>query len=114
MYVIRSYYASARTRLLFLVLDAPPHYEPDIVATIHDLITLAAEKGVKIIPVTASGINKETEFLMRFMAMSTNGTYVFITNDSGVGNDHLEATVGYYQVEYLNDLMVRLINKYVK
>ncbi len=106
--------ASARTRLLFLVLDAPPHYEPDIVATIHDLITLAAEKGVKIIPVTASGINKETEFLMRFMAMSTNGTYVFITNDSGVGNDHLEATVGYYQVEYLNDLMVRLINKYVK
>jgi len=106
--------ASARTRLLFLVLDAPPHYEPDIVANIHDLITFAAERGIKIIPVTASGIDKETEFLMRFMAMSTNGTYVFITNDSGVGNDHLAATVGYYQVEYLNDLMVRLINKYVK
>lgn len=106
--------ASARTRLLFLVLDAPPHYEPDIVANIHNLVAFAAEKGIKIIPVTASGIDKETEFLVRFMAMCTNGTYVFVTNDSGVGNDHLEATVGYYQVEYLNDLMVRLINKYVK
>ncbi len=49
---------------------------------------------------------------MRFMAISTNGTYVFITNDSGIGNEHLEPTVGEYQVEYLNDLLVRLINKY--
>jgi hypothetical protein len=106
--------ANARTRLLFLVLDAPPHYTPDIVSDIQIKIKKAAEKGIKIIPVTASGIDKQTEFLMRFMAVATNGTYVFITNDSGVGNDHLEATVGYYQVEKLNDLMVRLINKYAK
>jgi hypothetical protein len=39
---------------------------------------------------------------------------VFITNDSGVGNDHLQASVGEYQVELLNKLMVRLINKYTK
>jgi hypothetical protein len=106
--------SEARTRILFMVLDAPPHYEPDIVTNIHSLITQAAEKGIKIIPVTASGIDKETEFLMRFMALTTNGTYVFVTNDSGVGNEHLQPTIGFYQVEYLNDLMVRLINKYVK
>ncbi len=51
---------------------------------------------------------------MRLMAMTTNGTYVFITNDSGVGNDHLQASVGEYQVELLNKLMVRLINKYTE
>ena len=49
---------------------------------------------------------------MRFMAISTNGTYVFITSDSGIGNPHLEPTVGEYEVEFLNDLLVRLINKY--
>jgi hypothetical protein len=46
--------------------------------------------------------------------MSTNGTYVFITNDSGIGNDHLQATVGDYEVEFLNDLMVRLVKKYTQ
>lgn len=104
----------ARTRLLFLVLDAPPHYTPAVVAKLQAEIKQASEKGVKIIPITASGIDKETEFLMRFMAVGTNGTYVFITDDSGVGGEHLEPTVGKYDVEKLNDLMVRLINKYIK
>lgn len=51
---------------------------------------------------------------MRFLAITTNGTYVFITNHSGVGNEHLEPSVGEYEVEYLNDLLVRLINKYAQ
>ena len=106
--------SNAKTRLMFLILDAPPHYENSVISSIQNSIKKAAEKGIKIIPVTASGIDKETEFLMRFMAISTNGTYVFITNDSGIGNDHLTPTVGEYQVEYLNDLLVRLINKYSK
>lgn len=106
--------ASAKTRILFLILDAPPHYEPAILQSLHNSISAADEKGIKIIPVTASGIDKETEFLMRFMAISTNGTYVFITNDSGIGNDHLIPTVGDYDVEFLNNLMVRLVDKYAQ
>lgn len=104
----------AKTRIAFLLLDAPPHYDQQIIDDLQYSIMNAAKKGIKIIPITASGINKETEFLMRFFSISTNGTYVFITNDSGIGNDHLEASVGDYQVEFLNDLMVRLINKYVE
>ncbi len=104
----------ARTRIAFLLLDAPPHYTTAVISSIHASLQLAAAKGIKIIPITASGIDKETEFLMRLMAMTTNGTYVFITNDSGVGNDHLQASVGEYQVELLNKLMVRLINKYTE
>jgi len=103
---------NSKTRIAFLLLDAPPHHNSQIVEELHDLVTLSAEKGIKIIPVTASGIDKETEFLMRFFSVSTNGTYVFITNDSGIGNDHIEASVGEYEVENLNDLLVRLINKY--
>lgn len=103
---------NAKTRIAFLLLDAPPHYETEIIESIHDIIRRASQKGIKVIPITASGIDKETEFLMRFMAISTNGTYVFITNDSGIGNDHLIPSVGQYKVEYLNDLLVRLIKAY--
>lgn len=105
---------TATSRIIFLVLDAPPHYEPQIVSEIHNQIALAAGKGIKVIPVTASGIDKETEFLMRYMAIATNGTYVFITNDSGIGGEHLEATTGEYEVELLNNLIERLINKYLE
>ena len=105
---------TSTTKIIFLILDAPPHYDTQILSDIHNLIYTASKKGIKIIPVTASGIDKKTEFLMRYFAIATNGTYVFITNDSGIGNEHIEPTVGEYEVEYLNDLIVRLINKYVE
>ena len=104
--------ASAKARLAFVILDAPPHYDQQVIDDIHQSIEMAASKGVKLIPVVASGIDKATEFLMRFCAIVTNGTYVFITDDSGIGDDHLEPTVGEYEVEYLNDLMVRLIQEH--
>lgn len=104
--------STARTRIAFLLLDAPPHNQPNVITELQDAILEAARKGIKIIPITASGIDQETEYLMRSFSIATNATYVFITNDSGIGNDHLEASVGQYQVEKLNDLMVRLIRKY--
>jgi von Willebrand factor type A domain len=105
---------SARCRLLFLLLDAPPHYSPSILRQIHAAVETAAKKGIKIIPIAASGIDKETELLLRYFSIATNGSYVFITNHSGIGNDHLEASVGKYEVEYLNNLMVRLIGQYLQ
>lgn len=105
---------NAKTRILFLILDAPPHHDNTIISNLQTSVVKAAEKGIKIIPISASGIDKETEFLLRFISNTTNGTYVFITDDSGVGNPHLQPSVGEYEVEYLNDLMVRLINKYAE
>ena len=102
----------ARTRIAFLVLDAPPHNKPAVISSIQYSVKTAAASGIKLIPVVASGIDKTTEFLMRFIAIYTNGTYVFITDHSGIGNKHLEPSVGEYQVEKLSDLMVRLIKKY--
>lgn len=97
------------TKLAFLLLDAPPHYDDQIIGQIHSQIKAYSKKGIKLIPIAASGIDKETEFLLRYFAIATNGTYVFITNHSGIGNDHLEPSVGQYNVEYLNDLIIRLI-----
>jgi len=105
--------ATATSRVIFLVLDAPPHNDAQIIDNLHTIINSASKKGIKIVPVTAGGIDKETEFLMRYISIVTNGTYVFITNHSGIGDEHLEPTVGEYEVEYLNNLIIRLITKYL-
>ncbi len=102
----------AMARIVFLVLDAPPHMQPQNINSLQKSIRMAAEKGIKIIPVTASGINRSTEYLMKTMALATTGTYVFITDDSGIGNSHLKPKTKDYEVEKLNDLLVRLIGKY--
>ena len=105
---------AAKSRVAFLILDAPPHHEDDIIASCQKSIEAYARIGIKVVPVAASGIDKACEYLLRSFAMSTNGTYVFITNDSGVGNEHIEATVGDYKVEKLRDLIARLIIAYAK
>ncbi len=65
-----------------------------------------------MIPVASSGIDKQTEYLFRNEALLTGGTYVFLTDDSGIGNEHLAPSIGEFMVEYLNDLLVRVINEY--
>jgi hypothetical protein len=104
----------AMSRILFLVLDAPPHETEAELARVRNAVKTAQEKGIRIIPIAASGIDTKTEFLLRFFSISTNGTYVFITDHSGIGDPHHQSTVGPYDVEYLNNLMVRLITAYGK
>jgi von Willebrand factor type A domain len=108
----QSWSVNAKAKILFLIADAPAHETEQILSTLKSQIKEAASRGIMIIPVAASGVDKSTEFLFRFMAQSTNSTYTFLTNNSGIGNNHITATVGTYQVEFLNNLMVRLISKY--
>ena len=106
--------ASARSRIAFLILDAPAHQDRQgVVESLQASIESYAKYGIKIIPVFCSSPTKECEFMCRYFATLTGGTYVFLTDDSGVGGDHIEASVGQYQVEALNDLLVRLIAKYI-
>ena len=104
----------ALTKLLFLVMDAPPHGDDATIAKMHRLTERAAAQGIRIIPVSGSGIDKSTEYLVRSMALATNGTYVFLTDHSGIGNPHLEPTTDNYDVEKFNDLLVRLIGQYTE
>ena len=102
----------ARARIVFLVLDAPPHNTPEIQEKLKKLSIQAAEKGIRIVPLVASGIDKSTEYLMRSIALSTNGTYAFLTDHSGIGGKHLAPSTDNYEVEILNDLLVRIIKSY--
>ena len=103
----------APAKLVFLILDAPAHLNESVISSMHKSITAFAGQGIKIIPVAASGVDKSCEFMLRFFAISTGGTYAFLTDDSGVGGSHIAPTVGEYQLELLNDLIVRLISKYI-
>lgn len=109
-----SWNESARARIAFLILDAPAHHQDDIIESLQSSITFYAKNGIKLIPVAASGVDKDTESMLRFFDLATGGTYVFLTDDSGIGYSHIEASVGDTDVEKLADLMLRLIKKYVE
>lgn len=103
--------SNARARLLFLVLDAPPHNND--ADSMYVLMQQAAAKGIRVIPIVCSGADKSTEFLMRSLALATNGTYVFLTDNSGVGGSHIKPTTDAFNIELLNDLLQRVIQQMV-
>ncbi len=101
-------------KIMFLVLDAPPHPDAQIVDSVNSTIQKAAGMGIRVIPVASSGIDKSTEYLLRTMAFTTGGTYTFLTSDSGIGGEHIEPTVGAFNVEKLGDMMVRIVGGYLE
>jgi len=109
-----SWNLDARSRIAFLVLDAPAHGDRQkVIDSLQKSIRSFARNGIRIIPVLASNSDKASEFMSRLFAIVTGGTYVFLTDDSGVGGEHLEASVGEYQVEKLNELLIRLIAEFI-
>ena len=94
-------------RVTFLVADAPPHSNKvdDTLEAVDDL----RAKGVAIYPVASSGVAGEAEFVMRAAAMLTGAQYLFLTDDSGVGNSHAEPHIPCYTVEQLAPLMIRTV-----
>lgn len=103
---------NAVARIVFLVLDAPPHNNPEIQQYLRQLSIKAAQKGVRIVPVACSGTNKPMEYLMRSLSLATNGSYIFLTDDSGIGLSHIEPTTDDYKVEKLNGLLQRVIYQF--
>lgn len=102
-------------KILFLTLDARGHSEVDgVVEDIRASVVEAASRGIRIVPIASSGVDTETEFMLRMMACVSGGTYTFLTDHSGVGDAHLEPTIGDYNVKMLNDLLVKIISEYCK
>jgi hypothetical protein len=113
-----SWSKEARARIIFLVLDEPPGKSAAVIEKLQNAIRQAAEKGIRVIPVVCSGEGydsaKNLEYLTRCFALATNGTYVFLTDHSGIGNAHTAPETDKYKVETLNDIMVRLLYQYTK
>ena len=102
----------ATTKLVFHLLDAPPHAEEENREKYYNAVMLAAQMGIRICPIICSGTNTLTEYLVREAAIHTGGTFIYITDDSGIGNPHHDPELPNVVIEALNDMLVRLINGY--
>lgn len=95
-------------KALVLVADAPPH-DQHIQATWATTLQ-ARDKRIQIVPVAASGVADKAEFVMRSMAAVTQSRYLFLTDDSGVGNPHAAPEVKCYVVTRLDALLRRVLD----
>lgn len=98
-------------RLCFWITDAAPHYYSDETYTYHEGLKEAIEKGIKINPVAASGMQKDEEYFYSNAAVKTMGRYIFLTDDSGIGESHSSPDIGSFDVEKVNNLIVNAIKE---
>ena len=94
-------------KVAFWVADAPTHKGegPQFATAVRSL----RAKGVHIYPVGASGVDDTAEYQMRSSAQVTGGRYIFLTDDSGIGNSHKEPRIPCYQVTRLDQAVTRMI-----
>jgi von Willebrand factor type A domain len=93
---------------LFLVADAPPHN--DKFGRTWAAAEAARAKRIHITPIAASGVAGEAEYAMRAMAAATQSRYLFLTDDSGIGNPHAPPAIDCYLVTRLDALVRRVID----
>lgn len=93
---------------LFLVADAPPH--DDKFGRTWTATEAARAKRIHITPIAASGVADEAEYAMRAMAAATQSRYLFLTDDSGIGNPHAPPAIDCYLVTRLDALVRRVVD----
>jgi len=108
----KSDWGEKSVKLAFMIFDAPPHSDRDNLDILNNAVKTASEKGIRLIPVVSSNSERETELFGRAVSICTNGTYIFLTDDSGIGDSHLEPIIGDYEVEKLYDIIIRVIDEY--
>ncbi len=112
MAVGKQWSTGATTKLIFHVLDAPAHTGTTHEMKFNSAVLAAAEKGIRICPIICSGAAELTEYMMRQAAIYTGGTFIFVTDDSGIGNAHHDPDLPNATVELLNSMLVRLVKGY--
>jgi hypothetical protein len=96
---------------LLLVADAPPHDQ--LFGRAWQAAEAARAKRIHITPVAASGVADKAEYAMRAMAAATQSRYLFLTDDSGVGNPHAPPAIDCYLVTRLDALVRRVIDSQI-
>lgn len=100
---------SRAVRVLVLIADAPPQHYPDFAYTYHHAMADASRRGIRFLPVAASGSDRVVEYLFRALGAYTSTPYVYLTDDSGVGGSHMEADTDRIAIEMFSDLLTRLL-----
>lgn len=93
---------------LLWVADAPPH--ADDIARSWQAVEVLRAKRVQVVPVASSGTDRGAEYIMRAAAAATQSRYLFLTDDSGVGNPHAPPAIDCYKVTSLADAVRRTLD----
>lgn len=112
MAVSKQWSTGATTKLIFHILDAPAHSGSSYREKFNNSVETAAEMGIRICPIICSGAAELTEYTMREAAIYTGGTFIFVTDDSGIGGSHHDPELPNVTVELLNSMLIRLVNGY--
>lgn len=99
--------SAGAVRVLIPIADAPPQNYGGFGH--HAAIQSALQRGIRILPVAASGADRSVEFLFRAYGAATSTPYVYLTDDSGVGGSHMEADTDRVAVEFFHDVLTRLL-----
>jgi hypothetical protein len=91
-------------RILFLIGDAPPHFERGTPYT--QTMRTAVERGITVLPVACSGMDDTGEFVWRQLAAVTLGTFLFVSYGGGTGHH-----TGPYEENNLDSLMLRAVGR---
>jgi hypothetical protein len=114
-------------KLMFVVTDASAQLSPSW--SYLNSVKEAAQRGVKIHSLAASGLDQAGEYMLRQISQITMGRFIFLTYDTNapvlasipgedrpdlnVGEAKDEQGVGEYTVEPLPELVLRLIREEV-
>jgi hypothetical protein len=98
----------ATSRLAFWVADAPHHVQN--AGAMRDAIQGAHASAIHIYPVSASGTDDLLELTMRSSAQISGGRYLFLTDDSGIGDAHKVPEIPCYFVTKLKGALVRAVS----
>ncbi|HSQ68044.1 MAG TPA: vWA domain-containing protein [Polyangiaceae bacterium] len=95
-------------RVAFWVADAPAHDDrgPALAKDFAD----SRQRDVHLYPVAASGADDLLELSMRSAAQLTGGRYLFLTDDSGIGDTHKVPEIPCYFVTKLANAIVRMVS----
>ena len=97
---------ASTAKVAFWVADAPQHtYRA---AQMKKAISDTLGAGIHLYPVSASGTDDLLEMTMRSAAQLTGGRYLFLTDDSGVGDPHKTPEIPCYFVTRLEKALVRV------
>ena len=106
-----SWRAEGAVKLMIVIADAPPQVERDVPQPYTATALKAAARGMKILPVVASGADNQTEYVMRELAFVTGGRFVFLSyGEAGSATgDSTDITSDDYDELPLDQLIVRLV-----
>jgi|GEM_PF-4703553 len=79
-------------RVLFWAVDELPSAKYANKNLVRESIKQAAAKGIQIVPVVTTSIDKETEFFLRFVVNATNGEYIFLTDKNN--SNYIKPSIG--------------------